>query len=70
MPLHLGYIDQCTHHHLCESKSQFSKIRSLSFPELNNKMQTYWFGERKCVCAGVGGGWLGIGPTDSYVNVG
>ena len=36
----LDYIDQCTHHHLCESKSQCSNIRSLSFQEFKRKIQT------------------------------
>ena len=36
----LDYIEHCTHHHLCESKSQCSNIRSLSFHELKRKMQT------------------------------
>ena len=33
----LDYHDQCTHHHLCKSKSQCSNIRSLSFQELKRK---------------------------------
>ena len=53
-------------HHLCESNSQFLKIRSLSLHKLNRKIQTYWFGEKKGVG---GGGGEGVGPTDSYVNV-